>query len=702
MKIVGNNTDILTNTGDSQGFQINASGAAFRILSSGVYENKIKAIVRELGCNAFDSHVEAGIEKHIPFSVHIPNGFEPWFAVTDFGIGMSEEIVMNLYTTYFGSSKQGTNDLIGGLGIGSKSPFAYTDQFTVESTHDGIRTTYSAFIGADGTPQVVKIATGSTEAGNGVEVRVPVKPEDFAGFAREAAEVYQWFALHPHISGAPIVLKEHPEIHTTDKGYTFVRTNAPLSVLMGNVMYSVTDTSSLSQDSRYFLNSLVGSADGKLCLMAGIGDVSVSASRETLSQDKETVAVLDKMVAAVEASLVKDIQATLDKADSPYAVYEHPLRMYIRRYTSKFTFKGTPLEELQGQLKGIESGLRYFRNPRTYNTSKAVICSTSVISFDATKDRFAIVVTDTGGTHLRHNCTRILNERRRDRTQFLIIAPEAVQQVTDTLGATSYELMYLSKMVADGHTTPYKARAASAAGYNYQLHGALSSCIKKATLAEIKEELEGYNVFVQSCDMRSYESTYSPLEKKLKDSNAVIIATNSVVAKSLKKDGAADVSQVKFSDEAMKIAKDCICRETFRPENYSVRHALSSHADVIEKIFRNVQGIQEYVEASRLYHSEAGESHLVSLSDYDQVDQLKELKEYRASLKGVPYSCEQLESLEKIMKVRYPFISFKDIRWNSPAVVKEVKWYVSKKDEEIKRVTSIDKTAKVINQKEVA
>ena len=39
-------------------FSIEASAKAFFILSDGLYSNKIKAVVRELSTNAYDSHVE--------------------------------------------------------------------------------------------------------------------------------------------------------------------------------------------------------------------------------------------------------------------------------------------------------------------------------------------------------------------------------------------------------------------------------------------------------------------------------------------------------------------------------------------------------------------------------------------------------------------------------------------------------------------
>ena len=70
-------------------FKIKASGKAFKILTSNLYENKIKAIIRELSCNAWDAHIASG-NIDTPFELHYPNRNEPWFGVKDFGIGIKK------------------------------------------------------------------------------------------------------------------------------------------------------------------------------------------------------------------------------------------------------------------------------------------------------------------------------------------------------------------------------------------------------------------------------------------------------------------------------------------------------------------------------------------------------------------------------------------------------------------------------------
>ena len=55
MKIEKPIQQVISNSGKSQEFTIAASAKAFKILSSNLYQNKIRAIVRELSCNAFDA-----------------------------------------------------------------------------------------------------------------------------------------------------------------------------------------------------------------------------------------------------------------------------------------------------------------------------------------------------------------------------------------------------------------------------------------------------------------------------------------------------------------------------------------------------------------------------------------------------------------------------------------------------------------------
>ena len=109
--------------GETSNFKIAMSAHAFKVLSSQVYGNPTLATIRELICNAVDAHRKAG-KLHVPVQVQAPSRLDPRFIVKDFGTGLSPEAVVTLYTTYFASDKNDSDELIGGLGIGAKAPFS--------------------------------------------------------------------------------------------------------------------------------------------------------------------------------------------------------------------------------------------------------------------------------------------------------------------------------------------------------------------------------------------------------------------------------------------------------------------------------------------------------------------------------------------------------------------------------------------------
>ena len=81
-------------------FKLNSNDAQlFKILRSQIYENKILAVVREYSCNALDAHIEAGVPDK-PIEVTLPNNLNPYFTVRDFGKGLDDEGIFDIYATY--------------------------------------------------------------------------------------------------------------------------------------------------------------------------------------------------------------------------------------------------------------------------------------------------------------------------------------------------------------------------------------------------------------------------------------------------------------------------------------------------------------------------------------------------------------------------------------------------------------------------
>ena len=278
-------------------FKIQASAKAFSILSDGLYANKIRAIVRELSTNALDSHIAAG-RADLPFTVNIPNIMAPWFSVRDYGVGLSHDEVISIYTSYFTSTKSDSDDFVGALGLGSKSPFSYTDNFSVTTIKDGRKGLYSAYINDTGVPSIALMSETETDEPNGVEVRLAVDDrDDFYKFAREANYVYQHFAVRPHITGESVEFEEIeyfrkdilPGIHIRQQnGY---RHNGRNVIVMGSIEYPIQLPHGALRGSKEISGERLQNIAnyGGFEIHVPIGAVEMSASREELSYTSKTV-----------------------------------------------------------------------------------------------------------------------------------------------------------------------------------------------------------------------------------------------------------------------------------------------------------------------------------------------------------------------------------------------------------------------------
>ena len=149
-----------------------------------IYNNKIEAVVREYVCNAIDEHKKFGIDKAVDYTLTADNTF----SVRDYAGGLSEDGVRKIFGMYFRSTKSGSNESIGGFGVGSKAGHAYTDSFNILSHHDGQATTYVCALGGgdNGVPvgHIYKMGSVPTNE-TGVEISLTVKDEDCKEFGNE-------------------------------------------------------------------------------------------------------------------------------------------------------------------------------------------------------------------------------------------------------------------------------------------------------------------------------------------------------------------------------------------------------------------------------------------------------------------------------------------------------------------------------------
>ena len=292
-------------------YSIDATAKAFAILSDGLYSNKILAVVRELSTNAYDSHVAAGCPEK-PFDVTLPTSLDHEFSIRDYGTGLSKENCMSLYTTYFRSDKTDSNDAVGCLGLGSKSPFAYTDQFMVESFHNGSHMTFSAYKNENDEPVFALLSEQYTDEPNGLRVSFATEVGDSINFKYEAQNVWKYFVTTPNANIDVEVVSQGDATMSGDDWQICNKANrgyAKNELVMGQIGYEL-DADQFEGD----VYDLLWRGYG-LIIHANIGDVDITPSRESLSYNSRTKDFIHNKIKNILEEISTQTQQYID--DSP-------------------------------------------------------------------------------------------------------------------------------------------------------------------------------------------------------------------------------------------------------------------------------------------------------------------------------------------------------------------------------------------------
>lgn len=269
---------------------------AIQILSSNIYTNKPLAIVRELSANAYDAHVDAGTTDR-PFDIWLPTALSPEFRIRDYGTGLSHEDVLDLYVTYFGSTKRESNDFIGAFGLGSKTPLAYSDRFVVSSTHKGIRRDYLVYLNDGGLPVVSFIQEAASDEHDGLDIRVAVAKDDLWSFTQAAEQILPYFPPSAYQCRGAVIRPVEYWLKTDQFAIRKPSRSDSARVVMGNMAYTLDLYEVFERD--YSAVRVFDSMRFNLDLFLPIGAVSVQASREALSYDKRTIKVLRSTLEAL-------------------------------------------------------------------------------------------------------------------------------------------------------------------------------------------------------------------------------------------------------------------------------------------------------------------------------------------------------------------------------------------------------------------
>lgn len=302
---------------DSTQFSIKAGPEIMRILSSSLYTDKIGAVVRELIANARDAYnMVVGDKRHdIAFQIRIDSEA---YTIRDYGIGLSYDDTLRLMTTYGASTKSKDNNSLGAFGVGSKSGFAYTQEFTMTSYFKGEQHTFHAILGSSGIPEMIHLGTIPTDEPNGIMFRIPfVDSGDRYAFEKKAKDLCRSIGVPSQL------ISNREETNYTGKEFfkelkspynvgTYVEANIYISHVEDKHIYPTFMVGGI----KYVYNQY--SLPFPMVLDLPIGSVDIAVSREALEDTKKNREYIKSLVDEVVKDITKEVKGNLSCAQSTY------------------------------------------------------------------------------------------------------------------------------------------------------------------------------------------------------------------------------------------------------------------------------------------------------------------------------------------------------------------------------------------------
>ena len=329
--------------GCEESFAIGNLGFILSTLRDKMYSNPVKTICREISCNARDAHREVGTPE-LPIEIHLPYRFDSNFKIKDFGPGISPSRMSNVFIRYGNSTKNDSNTETGGFGLGAKTPFAYSDQFSIVTIVPEVWGAYNCsecgeeFVQSDiisvGCPECQTELTykrcpvhakrnyiayidasqegrmrcvGHAEVVDepcGTEIIIYVHEDDWYRFSQDIVEVTTWWDVHPNFTGNKNV-PEYPEDvknpYLEGDGWCMPRLDSARETslaIVDRVAYPIDNYS--VKTGRSDLEAMLWHG---VNLYFDVGDLELARNREQLQYNNTTNAKIQERLGELSAAL---------------------------------------------------------------------------------------------------------------------------------------------------------------------------------------------------------------------------------------------------------------------------------------------------------------------------------------------------------------------------------------------------------------
>jgi hypothetical protein len=316
------------------------------ILRDKLYSNKIGAVCREVASNSRDANREAGRgDTPITISIYkeesITDEVQTFISFQDSGVGISPERIENVFLKYGSSTKRNSNTQTGGFGIGAKTPFAYNNEFLIETvSEDGkgkkIKCTYQAIIMNETgfeTSRLIPISQEETTENTGTKIIVPIKEKDIYDFEKEVLKATMFWSAKPVYEGFIYFKNVNVTTEVANNNWTIVKgeyknilgvSSYEMFLLVDEIPYVfdyrkvnsndfagitksfIVDVSTSSWDAEYI----------NMVISFNTGDLSLSASREEIEYTEGNLLKIQSEIQKVEADLIEKVKQIIEQKET--------------------------------------------------------------------------------------------------------------------------------------------------------------------------------------------------------------------------------------------------------------------------------------------------------------------------------------------------------------------------------------------------
>ena len=335
MKIIKNqNVEEIIGVSKENRFKISEDSQDIVIHSLiNLYSDPIGSVVREITSNCIDAHRERDLKvagkvplnsdddkkfwsnrKTIEIEYIDKNtilGIEASIVFKDFGVGLSNKRVQEIFTVFGASTKRDNNLEIGGFGLGAKSPLAYNETFYVKTNHNGREYYYMIYINNDDVPSMDLVRESLTgKELNGTEIIIPIKEtwrdkDDFKG-AIQKQIMYFENIVFKNIEEAIGNLKK-PNVLGESENWLIDGEGVDSGILVGKVKYPI-DWKILYKD-EYTMSHI----KYNLLIKFDIGVLDLVPSREALRYTPRTIKLIKNKIDGIIQEFKNDAKAELEQ-----------------------------------------------------------------------------------------------------------------------------------------------------------------------------------------------------------------------------------------------------------------------------------------------------------------------------------------------------------------------------------------------------